>query len=121
VDGESLFNDATAIVTFSIFLYVAQHPAEDIGLVDATLRFGVVFFGGVLTGLLVGLAFVFMSRLFHDPVQQGIITLVSAYAAYLLAEDLLLVSGGHGGIDHRADHGACDPLRLPGRAARIHR
>lgn len=93
VDGEALFNDATAIVTFSIFLYIALHPAEHITMADAVVRFGVVFFGGLLVGLLVGLAFLLLSRLFEDSVQQGIVTVVSAYAAYLLAEDVLYVSG----------------------------
>jgi CPA1 family monovalent cation:H+ antiporter len=93
IDGEALFNDATAIVTFGIFLYIAQHPTEHITFADASIRFGVVFFGGMLVGLLVGLAFLLLSRLFHDPVQQGVVTLISAYASYLVAEDLLYVSG----------------------------
>ena len=46
IDGEALFNDATAIVTFSIFLYIAMHPMEEISVMDASLRFMIVFFGG---------------------------------------------------------------------------
>jgi len=56
MEGEDLFNDATAIVIFSIFLYIALHPAEQITTTDAVIRFCVVFFGGALIGLLVGLA-----------------------------------------------------------------
>ena len=57
IEGEALFNDATAIVTFSIFLYIAQHPMEDISVLDASLRFMVVFFGGSIVGLFIGFAF----------------------------------------------------------------
>lgn len=93
LDGEALFNDATAIVTFSIFLYIAQNPMEEVTLLDASLRFGVVFFGGAIVGLLLGLAFLVLSRLLQDYIQQAIVTLIAAYAAYLVAEHFLHVSG----------------------------
>lgn len=92
LDGEALFNDATAIVTFSIFLYIAQHPMEDITVMDATYRFMVVFFGGAIIGLFVGFIFLFLSRLLQDHIQQAIVTLIAAYASYLLA-DSVHVSG----------------------------
>lgn len=93
LDGEALFNDATAIVTFSIFLYIAQHPMEDISILDASVRFAVVFFGGVVTGLFVGFTFLFLSRLLQDHVQQAVVTLIVAYISYLIAEQWLHVSG----------------------------
>lgn len=93
LDGEDLFNDATAIVLFGIFLYIAQHPAEDISFADGLVRFIVVFFGGGLIGVLVGFCFLLFSRLFHDEVQQALITLISAYTAFLVADSLLQVSG----------------------------
>jgi len=93
MDGEDLFNDATAIVTFSIFLYIALHPHEEITGADVAIRFLVVFFGGALIGLIVGLGFLILSRLFEDPIQQGIVTVSSAYSAFLLANEVLNVSG----------------------------
>lgn len=93
LDGEALFNDATAIVTFSIFLYIAQHPLENIAITDAASRFGVVFFGGIIVGLFIGLGFLFLSRLLKDYVQQAIVTLIAAYFSYILAEQWLHVSG----------------------------
>lgn len=93
MDGEDLFNDATAIVIFGIVLYIAMHPAEQIGAADAILAFLAVFFGGIFIGLLVGLAFLLLSRLFDDSIQQALVTLVSAYTAYLLASEFLHVSG----------------------------
>lgn len=88
LDGEALFNDATAIVTFSIFLYIAQHPMEEISLLDASLRFMVVFFGGTIVGLFIGFAFLFLSRILHEYIQQAIVTLIAAYISYLVAESL---------------------------------
>lgn len=93
MDGEDLFNDATAIVAFGIFLYIAMHPTEDISSADVVIRFMVVFFGGTLIGLAVGLGFLFLSRLFEDHVHQGIVTMISAYASFLLANEVLHVSG----------------------------
>lgn len=93
MEGEDLFNDATAIVTFSIFLYIAQHPMEEITFGDALLAFLVVFFGGIFIGLLVGLGFLLVSRLFDDSIQQALVTLISAYTAFLLADEVLQVSG----------------------------
>ena len=93
MDGEDLFNDATAIVTFSIFLYIALHPSEAITFGDASIAFLVVFFGGIFIGLLVGLGFLIVSRLFEEAIQQALVTLISAYTAYLLADELLQVSG----------------------------
>jgi len=93
LDGEALFNDATAIVTFSIFLYIAQHPLEQVTFLDASLRFSVVFFGGAFVGLLLGLAFLILSRLLQDYIQQAIVTLIAAYTSYLIAEHFLHVSG----------------------------
>lgn len=93
MEGEDLFNDATAIVTFGIFLHMATHPTGQVSAGDALLAFVIVFFGGLLTGLLVGLAFVLLSRLFDEPVQRALLTVVSAYTAFLLANEVLQVSG----------------------------
>jgi len=93
MEGEDLFNDATAIVTFGIFLYIAQHPMEEITFGDALVAWLVVFFGGIFVGLLVGLGFLLVSRLFDDSIQQALVTLISAYTAFLLADELLQVSG----------------------------
>jgi len=93
MEGEDLFNDATAIVIFGIFVYVALHPWEDIAFDDALVAFLVVFFGGLFIGLLVGLGFLLLARLFEDSIQRALVTIVSAYTAFLVANELLEVSG----------------------------
>ncbi|MGD2082725.1 MAG: sodium:proton antiporter, partial [Chromatiales bacterium] len=93
VDGESLFNDATAIVLFSLLLHLALSPAAGYNLADAGLRMILVFCGGALVGLVNALVFQLLSRTVREPVLMGLITLLSAYAAFLMAEAVLHVSG----------------------------
>ena len=93
MEGEDLFNDATAIVTFGIFLYIARNPTEHVTFGDALIAFLVVFLGGIFIGLLIGLAFLLLSRLFEDAIQQALVTLISAYTAFIVANELLKVSG----------------------------
>lgn len=93
MEGEDLFNDASAIVTFGILLYIALHPWEDIAFDDALVAFLVVFFGGLFIGLLIGLAFLLLARLFEDSIQRALVSIISAYTAFLVANELLEVSG----------------------------
>ena len=46
MEGESLFNDATAIVVFAVFLAIASGTAGPMSVQDASLYFLEVFFGG---------------------------------------------------------------------------
>jgi CPA1 family monovalent cation:H+ antiporter len=98
LEGESLFNDASAIVLFSLFLSMATatdlaEPVKTIhSLLDVAVRFLLIFFGGALTGLLVGLFFGYLQNRVKQPVLTGVLSLVAAYGSYLLAE-YFMVSG----------------------------
>ena len=98
LEGESLFNDATAIVLFSLFLSMATatsgvHTTGDIqSIVDVVLRFIVIFAGGALTGLVVGLVFGLIQTKVKQTLLTGVMSLIVAYGSYLLAE-YLMVSG----------------------------
>ena len=103
VDGESLFNDATAIVLFDILAAIVAgslllaDPADAWTL--STLagipgRFSVVFFGGALVGAAVGWVMMQVIRLSrHDPMAEVGLTTVVAYAAFILANHYLKFSG----------------------------
>ncbi|MCW9058609.1 MAG: cation:proton antiporter [Gammaproteobacteria bacterium] len=54
IEGESLFNDATAIVLFSLFVAVALEPSVPAGIPDMAWRFLMVFLGGAGVGLAAG-------------------------------------------------------------------
>ncbi len=94
IEGESLFNDATAIVLFSILLSVAVATEQTaIGWLDGLGAFTLVFFGGIATGILVGLLTQLLMRFLKAPVPEAVCSLAGAFGAFLLAEEWLNVSG----------------------------
>lgn len=92
VEGESLFNDAAAIVLFSVLMSFAMTGIEP--EVSATaLHFAKVFFGGILVGSLVGGLAILLCRLVQAFAWQAQVMLLSAYGAFMLGEAVLHVSG----------------------------
>jgi CPA1 family monovalent cation:H+ antiporter len=68
VEGESLFNDAAAIVVFGVFIAIATGSDGPMTFADALWHFIRVFFGGILAGSITGLLFTGIVRLLHDTV-----------------------------------------------------
>ncbi|UCH41066.1 MAG: cation:proton antiporter [Gammaproteobacteria bacterium] len=96
VEGESLLNDATAIVAFSILLAIAiEGSAIGLGDIDNIFfEFLRVFFGGVIFGSLLG--FVTCELLYRMRANVSVIltsSIIIAYAAFVAGEHLLHVSG----------------------------
>jgi Na+/H+ antiporter len=84
IEGESLINDATALVAYSFA--VAAVVTGSFSLWHATWRFGVDVVGGVAIGLAVGFVLrQFRRRLNHSPTEIAI-ALLSGYFAYLPAQ-----------------------------------
>jgi monovalent cation:H+ antiporter, CPA1 family len=91
VEGESLFNDATAVVAFKVTLLlsvVATHASATAPIVDFIELLG----GGALVGLVIGVAGLLVLRLTDDYLIEAMGTLVIAYGSYFIA-DRLGVSG----------------------------
>ena len=93
MEGESLFNDATAIVVFSVFLAIASGTAGPMSVEDASLYFLKVFFGGLLVGAITGLLFSLLLRLSQETVIKALATVISAYLSFITAEVVFHVSG----------------------------
>ena len=93
VEGESLFNDATAIVLFSILAAMLLGGAEA-DLLDGADRFVVVFLGGVVVGFISarGLCLL-LGRMRQVPLVKITLTVALAYLVFLVAEHYLHVSG----------------------------
>src|SRR5262245_59492065 len=84
--GESLVNDATALVAYQFA--VAAMMTGQFSLGGAGLRLLLVGLGGVGLGLLVGLIMRWVQGRLDDPPVQITISLLTPFAAYLLAERL---------------------------------
>ncbi|MEH6822412.1 MAG: cation:proton antiporter [Motiliproteus sp.] len=93
VEGESLLNDATAIVAFTILAAILVGGTES-SLLSAAGRFLVVFLGGILVGLVSAwLMASIIGRLRNLPLVEITLTICLAYLSFLLAEHYLHVSG----------------------------
>ncbi len=94
IEGESLFNDATAIVVFSILLMLVQNgDMAHLSAGAALLRFLVVFFGGLLLGVVFGFGIRLVELAVRDAAPPAYISLLAAYGSFYVAEHLLHVSG----------------------------
>lgn len=95
VEGESLFNDATAIVTFNIVSSTIAAGTVGFSTVEqGAIAFLTSFFGGILTGLVFGfLMRCLMSLAEDDSLVLATITTITAYSAFLISEKVLNVSG----------------------------
>src|SRR6266496_4028540 len=90
LEGESLVNDATALVIYRFA--VAAAAAGLFSLLDASLAFIGAIAGGVAVGMVLGYALDKLASRVSDTAIAVAITLVAPYAAYLPAEAL----GGSG-------------------------
>jgi monovalent cation:H+ antiporter, CPA1 family len=96
VEGESLFNDATAIVVFGILLAMVMEGTS-VGFASTAMsivEFIFVFLGGAVVGMLIGLIVSEMLFRLKSNV-SAILTMsvVTAYASFIIGEHLLHVSG----------------------------
>jgi Na+/H+ antiporter len=86
VEGESLFNDASALVAYRVA--VAAAVGGSFSLLDASLEFVGAAAGGVAIGLVVGYVVAAIRRRLEDPTTEITISLFTGYAAYLPASEL---------------------------------
>ncbi len=86
LDGESLVNDATALVAYRFAIMAVAGGAFSLG--QASVKFVIVSAGGILSGLAVG----WLAQQFHkrvdDPPIEITVSLLTPYVAYLCAERL---------------------------------
>jgi len=84
LEGESLLNDATALVALQFAVAALMTGKFSIG--QASLRFVWAAAGGIALGLLVGVAIRWVQRRLDDPPVQITISLLTPFLAYLPAE-----------------------------------
>lgn len=90
LEGESMVNDATALVAYSFAVSAVVTGNFQLGV--AALEFVLVGLGGLLIGLIVALPISWLHSHLDDASIEITITLLTPFAAYLLAE-VIHVSG----------------------------
>lgn len=102
VEMESLVNDGTGIVLFSVALaFLVEGGSGDGSGAGPAVAFGVAIVGSVVAGVLLGALAARIIRATDDHLTQLAITVVLAYGSYLIADGLglsgviaTLVAGG---------------------------
>src|SRR5258705_1086139 len=84
LEGESLVNDASALVLYKFA--VAAVLSGTFSLADAGLEFAGVAIGGIVVGVLAGLVFISLHRHLGDVFIEVLTSLLVPYVAYLVAE-----------------------------------
>jgi len=92
MESESLFNDATAVVLFSVVLTMANGSSAASGS-ELAWEFLLAFVGGGLLGALCGIVTAGLVRMLGNAASSSFILVFSALASFYLAEHLLQVSG----------------------------
>lgn len=90
VEGESLFNDGTAVVAYRVLVLATAggagvtslHPADVVG------QFMAMSLGGAAVGIAIGLLCALALRRVDDYLLEASATAIIAYASYLAAEQL---------------------------------
>lgn len=86
IEGESLVNDATALVAYKVALTAAV--GGSFSLLDAGLEFVGSALGGIAIGLAVGFVVAEIRRRLDDTPTELTIALLTAYAAFIPADEL---------------------------------
>ncbi len=84
-EGESLFNDATALIIF-MFIAIPMMNGVEIGAMDIAIVSLKVVAISVFIGLIVGFIGVFIMRLTADPMSELVLILLTAYGSFEVAE-----------------------------------
>ena len=88
LEGESLVNDATALVALQFAIAALMTGKFSLG--EASIRFVLVAIGGIAFGLLLGYVMRWVHRHLDDPPVQITLSLLTPFLAYLPAEQLHL-------------------------------
>jgi monovalent cation:H+ antiporter, CPA1 family len=93
IEGESLFNDAAAIVLFSLLTGMLI-GTQEANLLVGILAFFKVFLGGVMVGYLMARALCWVFRWLGDiPIAKNTLSISLPYLCMILGESYLEVSG----------------------------
>jgi monovalent cation:H+ antiporter, CPA1 family len=87
LEGESLFNDGTAVVLFQLVMAFAVY-GQTVSAPSGILEFLVVCAGGLGLGALVGFTISYITRFFDDHLPEIMLTSIAAYGSFMLGDAL---------------------------------
>jgi Na+/H+ antiporter len=117
IEGESLVNDGTGLVAYRIAVAAVVTGAFSIW--EAGLDFLLVGGGGLLVGLVLGWVVLPLWARVRDPSIFIALSLLTAYAVYVLAEEVLHVSGVLAVVSYGLYRGWRDPRIFPDASTRM--
>ena len=90
IEGESLFNDGTAIVFFMLFFGMVVSPGEaSLNPLVVSLDFLRVVLLGTFIGVVFGMvAIAWIGRVFNDPMIEITLTIAGSFLAFMVAESV---------------------------------
>ncbi|MBT4835970.1 MAG: sodium:proton antiporter [Methylococcales bacterium] len=89
IEGESLLNDGTAIVFFSLFYGFALGTTTEVKLLDTFIEFIWVVAAGLLIGAAIGWIILWViGKLLNQPLIEISLSVVAAYLTFIIAETL---------------------------------
>jgi NhaP-type Na+/H+ or K+/H+ antiporter len=117
VEGESLLNDGTGLVAYRIAVAAVVTGAFSVW--EAGLDFLLVGGGGLLAGLALGWAVLPLWARVREPWIFIALSLLTAYAVYALAEEVLHISGVLAVVSYGLYRGWRDPRIFPDASTRM--
>ena len=94
IDGESIFNDATAIVLFNIVIVMATVSGTHVDLLKSGVDFMVILLGGVVVGGVIGAIGSFVNNFGKDNLlRQTTVSVIMAYLSFIVADHFCHFSG----------------------------
>ncbi len=86
LEGESLFNDGTAVVLFKLILAMIIANTSQVSFLHASGSFTLVVLGGAILGAALGYIASRITAFFDDHLLEITLTTILAYGSYLAAE-----------------------------------
>lgn len=86
IEGESLLNDATALTLYRLSLFAIM--LGTFSVTDAVMQFFTISLGGIVSGVAVGFASIYLIKRIKDVQAETTFTFITAYASYFIAEHI---------------------------------